>query len=216
MLDSIIPAYLYTQYNEDKHLQSLVDAYNEQVQTYYEWLRDSRLPIFAGGYNSGEQLKWVVKGIYGEDPPILKAVKRPGRGPLNTIEYNIIPYNTYQQLYGSDIVVASDDLFKRVMTWNFYRGDGSNFSISWLKRRIMRFLNGPNGVDPGVKQQWPVSVKMKNSVLEIVIDTTGRGIRYPSASGRDTFDYCSLFKSAMEGGILNIPYYFTATVTIKE
>lgn len=216
MIDEIIPAYLYTQYNDDKNLQALIDAYNHEAQNFYAWLRDSRLPIFQGGYNSGEQLKWIVKGIYGEDVPILKATKRAGKGPYNTVEYNILPLDAYRQLYNNDVIVVSDDLFKRVLMWNFYKGDGKQFSVSWLKRRVMRFLNGIDGADIPNDQHWPISVKFVDDVINIVIDTTGEGFSSATTMKNSSFDYAPLFKGAMEGGILNMPYYYTISVTIKE
>ena len=42
---------------------------------------------------------------------------------------------------------VTDDVFKRILTWHFYKGDGKNFSVRWLKRRIWRFLQGANGTD---------------------------------------------------------------------
>lgn len=215
MIEKIIPAYLYTQYNDDKNIQSFVDAYNEVAQSLYSWLRDSRLSIFQGGYNSGEQLKWVVKGIYGQDVPILQSTKRAGKGPYNTIEYNFLPFDAYQQLYNNDVVVVSDDLFKRVLTWNFYRGDGKQFSVPWLKRRVMRFLNGIDGEDISNDQHWPISVSFDGDNVKIVINTTGEG--FPSSQPPNSlFDFAPLFKGAMEGGILNMPYYYNVSVSIKE
>lgn len=46
------------------------------------------------------------------------------------------------------VELASDDIYKRVITWNFYKGDGYQFNINWLKRRTVRFLSGINGTDP--------------------------------------------------------------------
>ena len=217
MIENIIPAYLYTQYNDDADLNAFVDAYNGIAQTIYVWLRDLQLPIFVGGANAGKQLKWLVKGIYGEDVPILQATKRGDKGPYNTIEYNVSEYNENAVLYNDDIVTASDDLFKRVLTWNFYKADGRNFSVPWLKRRIMRFLNGVDGMDIANDQHWCVSVQFDkdgDGSIEIVINTNAK--LNPNLSTPDSFDYAALFKGAMEGGILNMPYYHQTTVTIKE
>lgn len=36
---------------------------------------------------------------------------------------------------------ASDDVYRRVLQWNTYRGDGSRFTMRWLKNRVARFLD---------------------------------------------------------------------------
>jgi hypothetical protein len=43
------------------------------------------------------------------------------------------------------VFLTDDDLFKRILTWHLYKGDGKLFNIRWLKRRIMRFLTGEQG-----------------------------------------------------------------------
>lgn len=215
MIEGVIKAYLYTQYNDDKHLQALVDAYNEFTQEVYEWLRDARLPVFVGGYNSGKQLRWIAKGIYGQDIPILKADKRGNRGPYNALEYNDMPYNSYKDIYDDTVINISDDLFKRVLTWNFYRGDGNRFTIPWLKRRVMRFLNGVDGTDIKNDQHWCVSVSVEEDGIEITIDTEQLPLNNNGQTVADDFSYVNFFKSAMESDILQVPIYQPVTVIIK-
>jgi hypothetical protein len=85
-------------------------------------------------------------------------------GPLNTWGYNWLfqiwnpspppaehvtfGLNEIEVLSAGDIINTSDDLYRRIITWHFYKGDGKYFSIRWLKRRIWRFLYGPNGLPP--------------------------------------------------------------------
>ncbi len=64
-----------------------------------------------------------------------------------------------QGLYGYKRPVGmSDDILKRALTWHFYKGDGKYFDVRWLKRRIMRFLQGVNGTDQGTSTTYDVNV----------------------------------------------------------
>ena len=58
----------------------------------------------------------------------------------------------------SNIIATSDDIFQRIITWDWYKGDGRVFNIRWLKRRIMRFILGVNGTAPLINNTWQVSV----------------------------------------------------------
>jgi len=53
-----------------------------------------------------------------------------------------------------------------VMTWNLYRGDGQMFTMGWLKNRVNRFLNGPNGSDYAVLDN-PPSITVSGNVFTI-------------------------------------------------
>lgn len=142
MLEEIIKSYLYTQYNDDDDIRAFVTAYNAMAQDIYSWMLNANLPIFVGGYNAGDQLRWIARGIYGVKPPVLVSGKQTIYGPFNAMLFNQLPFNGRKVVNQSEQVVVSDDLFKRIMTWNFYKGDGFYFTIPWLKRRIMRFLTG--------------------------------------------------------------------------
>jgi hypothetical protein len=76
------------------------------------------------GYNVGDQLRWIALGIYGVKPPILVSGKSKVYGPYNAIRFNQLPFNGRKRVREAEQVVVSDDLFKRIMTWNFYKGDG--------------------------------------------------------------------------------------------
>ncbi|MBM1020718.1 hypothetical protein EIC82_01240 [Enterobacter sp. A11] len=232
MLEDIIKSYLYTQYNDDDDLQAFVTAYNEMAQQTYEWMRQANLPVFVGGYNAGDQLKWIAKGIYGVKPPVLVSGKRSAYGPFNAMLFNQLPFNGRKVVNQSDQVVVSDDLFKRIMTWNFYKGDGFYFTIPWLKRRVMRFLTGIDGVDVVNDQRWSISVLFSDSGASISIIKGFRKLTDSSIFNASSFnarafnqkssiliksndyEYADLFKQAFDSGLLHIPFYQPVTVTI--
>ncbi|HHR1377797.1 TPA: hypothetical protein ACS3HB_005189, partial [Citrobacter freundii] len=150
----------------------------------------------------------------------------------NTCTFNTVPFNTRRVINQSEQVVVSDDLFKRIMTWNFYKGDGFYFTIPWLKRRIMRFLTGVNGVDVVNDQHWSISVLFSGSGASVSIIKGFRKLTDSSVYNTQTFnsraynqktsvliksneyEYASLFKQAFDSGLLHMPFYQPVSVTI--
>ncbi|ECC9428554.1 hypothetical protein DPD26_21965 [Salmonella enterica subsp. diarizonae] len=232
MLEDIIRSYLYTQYNDDDNIRAFVTAYNTMAKNIYDWMRSANLPIFVGGYNAGDQLRWIARGIYGVKPPVLASDRHLVIGEFNTFTFNTVPFNTRKVINQSEQVVVSDDLFKRIMTWNFYKGDGFYFTTPWLKRRIMRFLTGLNGVDVVNDQHWSISVLFSGSGASVSIIKGFRKLTDSSVYNAQTFnsraynqktsvliksneyEYASLFKQAFDSGLLHMPFYQQVSVTI--
>lgn len=232
MLEDIIRSYLYTQYNDDDNIRAFVTAYNTMAKNIYDWMRTANLPIFVGGYNSGDQLRWIARGIYGMKPPVLASSRQLVLGAFNKFTFNTVPFNTRKVINQSEQVVVSDDLFKRIMTWNFYKGDGFYFTIPWLKRRIMRFLTGVNGVDVVNDQHWSISVLFSGGGASVSIIKGFRKLTDSSVYNAQTFnsraynqktsvliksneyEYASLFKQAFDSGLLHMPFYQPVSVTI--
>ncbi|EAW4165918.1 hypothetical protein HYL62_002051 [Salmonella enterica] len=232
MLEDIIRSYLYTQYNDDDNIRAFVTAYNTMAKNIYDWMKNANLPIFVGGYNAGDQLRWIARGIYGVKPPVLSSGRQLVIGAFNTFTFNSVPFNTRKVINQSEQVVVSDDLFKRIMTWNFYKGDGFYFTIPWLKRRIMRFLTGVNGVDVVNDQHWSISVLFSGGGASVSIIKGFRKLTDSSVYNAQTFnsraynqktsvliksneyEYASLFKQAFDSGLLHMPFYQPVSVTI--
>ena len=207
MLTSPIKAYLYQGFNDDDDVRAFFTAYNALAQQFYDWMLNVNMPIFIGGYNAGNQLYWLVYGLYGVTPPSMVSSKKFTYGPYSHIIFNDMPYNALKVESQNTQVLTSDDVFKRILTWNFYKGDGFTFSVPWLKRRVRRFLEGTNGVDITNDQQWGVSV---------VFDGSG-GITINLSSERSTFinlAFASIFKSAFENNLLHMPFWASVTVTV--
>lgn len=48
---------------------------------------------------------------------------------------------------------ATDDVYRRLIQWNTYRGDGVTFTMRWLKNRVARFLGmSTTGSPPSIEQ----------------------------------------------------------------
>jgi len=188
-----ILSYLYQQYADDLDLRAFVDAYNNLTQQYVDYLNTVNLPIYTG--LSGALLDWVAQGLYG--------VKRPTIGTSSGSIYNSAVYDV--DIYGAAISsssLVSDDIYKRILTWKLYRGDGFVMSIPWLKKRLKRFLIGTNGAPLAIDATPEISVKI-TQLNEIDI-----AIHYPA----DTASV-SLLISTINSGHLDLPWQYSVVAT---
>ena len=228
-----IPSYLYVQYNDDDDLQAFVAAYNELAQEVISWFVNINLPIYTGPLIIRELLDWVAEGLYGIKRPTLPSGTNRNLGPLNTYMMNVLPPNGRRTITPTEVFATTDDIFKRIITWNFYKGDGRTFNVRWLKRRVMRFLIGENGTDPGIADTYPISVTFGHNrevtihILPGLRTVTGGAI--PNVPGLntvgpnqldttftpfDTFEHAPTFKAAVEAGVLQLPFQYTWNVVI--
>lgn len=138
-----LPQYLYEQYADDQNLLGFVQAFNEIVQQYMDYYNTLNLPDYT--QQQGVFLDWVAKGLYGLARPLLPSGLIKTIGPYNTTPYNTIPYNELITLSPGTFYNTTDDIFKRILTWYLWRGDGFQFNVRWIKRRVERFLTGENG-----------------------------------------------------------------------
>jgi hypothetical protein len=233
-LTRTIRSFLYEEYADDDDLQALVSSYNALVQEFVTWFATVALPVYTGPQISGSLLDWVADGLYGMVRPSLSSGQNRDLGPLNTYVYNLLPLNKRKIVGPQNVTVTTDDIFKRIMTWNYYKGDGTTFNVRWLKRRIMRFLTGPNGTAPNIDQTYVVSVTFgadSNVSIRITVGTrtiTGGALynrvgfnRLPFNSlttqfhsGPNPLPFEPVLKEAIESGVLQLPFQFNFSVVI--
>ena len=199
-LADIIPAYLYTQYNDDDNVRAFFDAYNAAAQYYLDWFNDVNLPVYTG--LSGSLLDWIANGLYDIYRPTIEVVGSAPVGPLNTWRLNTVTLNSFVPAVASTFFTATDDVFKRILTWHLYKGDGKIFTLLWLKRRVLRFLLGANGVDVNVADTSGISITISGDTVEINI-TNVSGV---SLSMKNTFAYI------VQGNLLELPPQFIFTM----
>jgi len=200
-IQNTIPAYLYIQYQNDDNLQAFFTAYNQYAQAYVNWFNALNLPIYTQAPISGVLLDWVAAGIYGISRPGLPTSNgSPNIGDVNSFTPNQMPLNVYRAGAASTYTATSDDAFRRVITWAFYKGDGKTFTPTWLKRRINRFLNGLNGTDVVNDTQYNVSVKPTGfQKWTITLANTTQS---------------QIFKAAVQTGVIELPFQQVWTVTL--
>lgn len=217
MLTEQIKAYPFWQYGDDPNIRLFFEMFNAASQDYLDWANDTSLAYYPA--LSGSLLQWVAAGLYGV--PYFSALESPltpAIGPLNTTPLNTIPLNSYTPPSETYYQVP-DDVFKRIITWNFYKGDGRRFSIRWLKRRIMRFLVGTDGIDPqpwndgfvvGAENTQAISVQFSGSTCTISINALAI-----SAMVQLTPNILPIFAAAfMAPGVLEKPVEWTYVVDI--
>lgn len=232
-IKSVIPAYLYEEYNDDDALQAIFDAYNQMTQAYLDWFNTTPLAVYTSDNISGLLLDWIAQGIYGTVRPALPNGGNKDLGMYNTLAFNTGTYNEFEIIGPQVLYQTTDDVFKRILTWNFYKGDGFGFSVPWLKRRVMRFLLGADGTAPGIDNAYQISVTFgaNNSVTIRILNgiRTVIGGALFNSNLFNTFGYdelatsfqrlaplseAAVFKAAVDGGILNLPFQYTYTVVV--
>ena len=235
VVQEIIPSYLYVQYADDDDLQAFVRSYNQMAQTYLSWFVDIGLPVYTDEAISGSLLDWVGSGLYGIPRPALSSGKSSDLGPLNTYGFAQRPTLAQVERVGpNNIVVTSDDIYKRILTWHLYRGDGRVFNLRWLKRRIERFLDGVDGSDPPVNQTYRISVtfgvgnQVDISLVSGVVTVTGGA--FPGMMGLNTTRLAELdstrtslapipnaeiLAEAINSGALELPFQYDYVVNTQ-
>ena len=164
--------------------------------------------------------------------PSLSSGRNRDLGPLNTYGFNVLALNTRRSVGPQNVTITTDDIFKRIMTWNFYKGDGHEFNVRWLKRRIMRFLTGPDGSAPNVDQTYIISVTFgAEGSVSIRIANGSRiilggalynrfgfnaiaynALRTQFVPGPNPLPYQAIFKEAVESGVLQLPFQYQFSV----
>lgn len=227
-------SYLYKQYDDDEHLQAFTDAFNVLVQqNFVDWCVNIGLPVYTGPQISGPLLDWVAAGLYGMTRHALPSGQNQNLGPYNTFLFNQLAYNQQIVIGNQNFYVTTDDIFKRILTWHLYKGDGKVFNIRWLKRRIMRFLFGANGTSYNIDQTYPVSVSFGlNGQVNINIGLGARTVIGGAIYNECAFNECAfneldttftpspalpfavILKSAIDSGALELPFQFTYVVNV--
>lgn len=233
VLSQLIPAYLYDEYNDDPDLQAFWAAYNTLAQQCLNWFVQIGLPIYTGPLITGALLDWIAQGLYGIARPTLFSGTTKDIGPYNTWAFNTIPYDRLKRVGPQTYYATTDDIFKRVLTWLLYKGDGKVFDIRWLKRRVGRFLVGYNGTAPNVDQTYQISVtfgiggQVTIRLISGIRKVTGGALYDRFRFGVMRFNgintsYTPLtpianaatFQEAVNAGALELPFQFTYNVVI--
>ena len=228
------------QYNDDDSLIAFANAYNLGTQEYVDWFNEVNLPVYTQLVDS--LLDWVAAGLYGIVRPQLSSGRFKTLGPLNTASLNTVVLNESKKLSKFVVTSVSDDVFQRVITWHFFKGDGKYFTIDWLKRRIYRFLYGTNGTDAVAPYTNQISVEfgIANQINVTII--SGLRVLTQSATlnslykdrakqgfvmngrclnqGSSTFftftepAFARIFKEAVDCGVLEMPFQYSVVVVI--
>ena len=207
MITQTLPAYLYQQWQDQSRisqpsidsLNALFTAYNNLSQTNLNTINNLNLPIYTSPTITGALLDWVGTNLYGlPRPSISTPVVFSNQGVYDTEPYDVDSYNTNGVASPSSSYLVTDDYYKRILTWDFYKGDGFQYNTTWLKRRVKRFLFGVNGVAPAIDETYEVSVTYTAPTsITITVPLTAAG---------------TFLAAAIQDGVLNVPFQYTYTV----
>lgn len=212
-VQAIIPSYIYVQYNDDDDVQAFARAYNALAQSIIARFTGTPFPIYTDPAISGPMLDWIGAGLYGLPRPALASGVNRNLGPYNTAPYNVIAYNGRKIIGPQNVVATTDDIYKRILTWNFSRIDGYYFSVPWLKRRIMRFLLGVNGTQPPVPSTAQVSVTFGvNNQVNVRLISIKRDV---TAGPYNTQAYNVATYNSTKATIVNYPALPNAAIFIE-
>jgi hypothetical protein len=231
---TVLPSYLYVEYNDDDDLQAFVASYNAIAQGYVSWFVNTPLAVYTSASIFGMLLDWIAAGIYGMIRPALSSGQSRDLGPLNTYTPNELALNHRKRIGPTDVTATTDDIFKRIMTWNFYKGDGNVFNARWLKRRVMRFLIGTSGTAPNIDQTYAISVTFGKGVIAIRITVGTRKVIGGALPNRfrpnnmtinhllssftpspyPPFPFGTVLKEAMDSGALIVPFQYQIAVSV--
>lgn len=193
-----IPSYLYAQYQDDDALQTFVAAFNRMSQWWVDWFNQINLPVWVG--LTGALLDWVGAGLYGIPRPTLSELQVSViGGPYASAVYTAVPYAAAFHSSSSQFLPVTDDIYKRILTWHLYLGDGFQFTTRWLKQRVHRFINGANGVLAVNDTTTDVSVSYAGAAITITLAST------PIARA---------FKFAVDDGVLGLPFEYSFTINL--
>lgn len=202
-----LPAYPYQQYASDPNIVAFFDAYNQISQG------TATLPTYLFGLNqfnalnlpnyriqSGDLLNWIGLGLYGESHNALTIIQAYTEGPLDTYPFNELQPNQEKITLSTTSVPVNDAAYIRIIQWNNFKGDGFQFSLRWLKRRVWRFLTPFGYIFPD--ETYSVSVTFTGPTA---VDISVPLAQFPTAQ---------LLQAAVASRVVLLPFQYTFTVTI--
>ncbi len=202
-VDKIIPAYPFVQFNDDKDVVAFFTAYNVIAQQYLNAFNELSLPYWPSASISGYLLDWIAEGIYGASRPYVRIADLSiAKGAYDSIEYNAIAYAKLNKYQPGKTQYLPDEYFKRILTWNFYKGDGYQFCVPWLKRRLARFIHGSAGKDPILQNTFDISVTSNAGKFDITVPDYGDGMG-------------AFLKVAIDQQLVNLPFIYSYNVTVN-
>ena len=215
MLATTINSYLYQQYADDDSLQAFVLSYNVATQTIVTWLATTNLAYYPG--LTGDLLTWVAANLYGGGA---RGSGDTAHREFRPIEYRSVEHRPAQLVHPFGAVLVRYDRRcapQRILTWNFYKGDGNRFTMLWLKRRIMRFLTGTNGIDqnPWTNPNFTVGAETLSAISAHISGTTltvNINQALLSSQAQIAPNILLFFQLAFQSGALELPAELTSLV----
>ncbi|MCX8667108.1 hypothetical protein J3T99_05715 [Acetobacteraceae bacterium B3987] len=189
------PAYPYQQFSDDADIVALFDAYNRMAQGTLTWMNDHILPLYMRSSITGGLLDYAAYCLYGQRRYRIGYVDLvDASGAIDTALINALAIDGTDTFVSTGGTFVSDDIFKRALTWNYHKGDGCQFSIPWLKKRVMRFLTGEQG------HAWRF-----NGTLPVSITVSGQTVTITVTAGLADSTFINALPVLIQRGVLSVP-----------
>lgn len=225
-LDDIIPSYIYKQYQDDDSVMAFSGGINELSQGYLDWFNQTPLSVYTSPSVSGPLLDWIGNNLYGIFRPTISTSSARLYGPLNSLKINALAINGFFARKSGTSLVASDDIYRRVMTWFLFRGDGVQMSVEWVRRRIARFLFGVNGTDIDVGliinvSVYPISRFAYGAIDSVSVNRLGMNTFIGGRPSDVTIilpasnPFSATFQNLFNAGLLPLPFQVNFTIGIN-
>jgi hypothetical protein len=225
-LQQTVPAYVYAQFADDPDISAFFDAYNSLGQGYLDWFLQTPLSVYTSPNISGPLLDWIGQGIYGIQRPTISSITSKISGAYGTTAYGLNPYATRKVKQSGSVTILDDDIYKRVLTWHLYLGDGRQMSVQWLRRRVARFIFGANGDDIPADYLQQISISPPPSGFAAAFGTSFYGsqaygvrrtkrnlTRHSIQIGVPNGQIGQIFSQLMSQGDLAVPFQIKFSVT---
>ena len=207
MLTTILPSYPFQQYASDPNIPAFFEAFNGIAQgtliaaNFNGSLSDfNTLELPNYRIQTGDLLNWIGLGLYGEPRQSLPVFSSNSIGPIDTYAFNVLEPNQNTTTTSGDFLPVSDDNYIRIIQWNNFKGDGYQFTVRWLKRRVWRFLTPFGYIYPD--QTYDISV--------IFTDPTTVEITVPLAS----YPTAPILQAAIEAQVVLLPFQYNFSLVI--
>ncbi len=221
-LADIIKSYLYQEYQDDETLQAFVSAQNDLAQGYLDWFNQTPLGVYTNPNINGPLLDWCAQGIYGISRPTISNTSNSITGEMASLPMGLGTMGVLTVTQSGTAIVANDDIYKRLLTWFLYRGDGKQVSILWLKRRIARFIYGTYGSDIDVSLADNISITQVTNRSVGPYNTCAYNanpyngytapIRHQLACAIPSYLASFYFQALVESGVIPLPFQISLTI----
>ncbi|VWB06933.1 hypothetical protein [Burkholderia lata] len=228
-LSTVVPAYVYGQFSDDFDIQAFFSGLNTTAQGYCDWFQNTPLSVYTNANINGPLLDWVGQGLYGISRPVLSTLTTRTIGQVNSVAANSFAVNRHFIIRSGTVSVADDDIYKRVLTWHLYLGDGRQMSVQWMKRRIARFLFGADGSDIPVDYLRQIGITQPNlpptgatgsvAVNTAAVNTIKARSQKAARTLQITIPNSSIgqaFQILLSQGYLAVPFQVTFTVVLQS
>ena len=221
-LPNVIPAYVYDQYSDDENVQGFFEVLNAMAQGYLDWFNQTPLALYTNPNINGPLLDWVGNSLYNIPRPVISDVQQVVKGALATVPLTALPIAGFQISESGTSAIATDDVYKRVLTWFMYRGDGMQMTVEWLRRRIARFIYGINGTDlTDIGLISTVSLSQVNSQSGGVMGNGVMGLMvmglafnkvlHKVVANLPSYPMSSVLQELVNTGVIPLPFQVTVT-----